>query len=124
MSQSAEEQTSILLLLNGGQELNALDVFGFNSLHPSDHIDYIMLPIKQAVHILVTSSSHAGPPWNEGLAVNPQITDARFGFPSWGLDRNVMGFDRKQSLVLQKVPFLTHFQYIPSIYLKPLGILP
>lgn len=60
MSQNAEEQTSILLLLNGGQELNALDVFGFNSLHPSDDIDYIMIPINQAVHILVTSSSHTG----------------------------------------------------------------
>lgn len=58
MSQSAEDQTSILLPLNGGQELNALNVFGFNSLHPSDDIDYIMLPINQPVHILVTSSSH------------------------------------------------------------------
>lgn len=60
MSQSAEEQTSILLLLDGGQEAKALDVFGFNSPHPSDDVDYIMPPIKQAAHIPVTSSSHTG----------------------------------------------------------------
>lgn len=45
---------------NGGQELNALDVFGFNSPHPSDDIDFMMLPIKQAVHIPLSSSSHTG----------------------------------------------------------------
>lgn len=44
MSLSAELQTSILLLLNGGQEMNILYVFGLNSLHPYDHIDF--LPIN------------------------------------------------------------------------------
>lgn len=44
MSLSAELQTSILLLLNGGQETNTPYVFGFNSLHPCDHIDF--LPIN------------------------------------------------------------------------------
>lgn len=44
MSQNAELQTSILLLLNGGQEMKTLYVFCFNSLHPYDHIGFLLKP--------------------------------------------------------------------------------
>lgn len=75
MSLSAELQTSILLLLNGGQEMNMLYVFGFNSLHPYDHIDF--LPINEAIYILVISYFYHWTPWKECFAVNPPITDTR-----------------------------------------------
>lgn len=39
MSLSAELKTPILLVLNGGQEMNSPHVFGFNSLLPYDQID-------------------------------------------------------------------------------------